>query len=401
MHRRILHKIHIIVALGIAGVLYFGWIYPSLHVQSRLAKAWIGSARRIVVFGDSFSDTQSYLIDAPESSQRPIRDQAEGRRWTEVLCEEFVCDSLYNFARTAKDPDAIYSGGAVLDNNVYVNTIQNDTASLGLLPDLKAQVEHWIKWESLREIPEAEDEEEVLFTITFGFWDIWQYATLELKEAESAIMSSIYSLFQQLDIIVEHSAADPRFVITGLWDITFSPHFQSLSVNQTAPHFGEAQHKMIYLVTYWNRALYSAASRWPKAELFVVDWQSWIMDQIRITQMDGLKVWDTAVGPIKPVFDDVSSACYIGSPAAGSSTPRLDPHQPDRCQNPERKLFWDHTHFSGMAHILLGKEAVRMVEANNTANPGVLNPPSAAANYSDKVNKLVRIHLIPSLAPGS
>jgi hypothetical protein len=89
MHRRrLLTKIHIIAVLGIASFVYFGWIYPSLHVKSRLVKAWSGSSRRIIVFGDSFSDNGEYLIDPPDAKERPVRDPAEGPRWNEVLCEE-------------------------------------------------------------------------------------------------------------------------------------------------------------------------------------------------------------------------------------------------------------------------------------------------------------------------
>jgi hypothetical protein len=88
MHRRLLKKIHVVVTLGIASLLYFSWIYPTLHVKSRLVKAWAGSSRRIVVFGDSFSDTGVYLIDPPKEDQKPIRDSAAGQRWTETLCEE-------------------------------------------------------------------------------------------------------------------------------------------------------------------------------------------------------------------------------------------------------------------------------------------------------------------------
>jgi hypothetical protein len=214
---------------------------------------------------------------------------------------------------------------------------------LGLLPDLKAQVQHWIKWEQQREISDTDTDdevEEVIFTISFGFWDMWQYATLELKEAENAIKTSVYTLFQQMDFIAEHCAVDPRFVITGLWDITFSPHFQSLSLNATAPHFGEAQHKMIYLVSYWNSALYSASNKFGKGDIFIVDWQSWVMEQIRLTQMDALKLYDTAAGPIKPAFDDVTTPCFVGISAADNLSPQTNAGKPERCEKPERNLFW-------------------------------------------------------------
>lgn len=83
-----LTKVHVIAVLGIASILYLSWIYPTLHVKSHLAKTWTGTSRRIVVFGDSFSDTGVYLIDPPKEEEKPIRDPAAGQRWTEALCEE-------------------------------------------------------------------------------------------------------------------------------------------------------------------------------------------------------------------------------------------------------------------------------------------------------------------------
>lgn len=83
-----LTKIHVIAALGISSVLYFSWIYPTLHIKSHLVKTWAGTSRRIVVFGDSFSDTGVYLIDPPKEEEKPVRDPAAGQRWTEALCEE-------------------------------------------------------------------------------------------------------------------------------------------------------------------------------------------------------------------------------------------------------------------------------------------------------------------------
>jgi hypothetical protein len=91
MHiRLLLTRVYLVAALVICTLLYFAWIYPTLHVQSRINKALTGSSRRIIVFGDSFSDTGSYAIPAPPNELRPARNPAEGRRWTEVLCEEVL-----------------------------------------------------------------------------------------------------------------------------------------------------------------------------------------------------------------------------------------------------------------------------------------------------------------------
>ncbi|KAE9965142.1 hypothetical protein BLS_000865 [Venturia inaequalis] len=391
MQRPRLIKVYFIAALGIASILYLSWIYPTLHVKTHLVKTWAGTSRRIVVFGDSFSDTGIYLIDPPKEDDTPIRDPAAGQRWTETLCEEFVCDGIHNFARSTKDPEATYSGGAVIDNDIYVKTTQNDSVLLGLLPDLKAQVQHWLRWEERRAVEAADDEseEETIFAISFGFYDIFQYAILDLGDAQNAITQSMHVLFQQLDIIAEHSSSAPQVLISGLWDVTFAPHFQSLSLseNNTLPQFGGAQHKMIYLVEYWNSALIQTSMTWSKGDVFYLNWQNWVMDQIRTTQLHDLNIVDSSGnGKETVVFDDVTSPCLLRSSADNSIA----------CARPERNLFWDQAHFSGRAHNLLGKEAVKVVESNWTTNAEVRSQPSKAEGIT--TNQL--IHLIPSLAPG-
>lgn len=190
----------------------------------------------------------------------------------------------------------------------------------------------------------ADDEkkEETIFTISFGFWDLWNYGSMELEVAQDAISQSILVLFQQLDIIAEHSSSDPQVLITGLWDVSFSPHFQSLSENNTAFHFGEVQHKMIYLVKYWNSALIQASTNWGKGDVFYLNWQSWVMDQIRITQMHELKIVDSSgIGKEEVIFDDVLRPCLLGSSSNNDTTSsQKGVNKPARCLKPERNLFW-------------------------------------------------------------
>jgi len=397
---RFLARVHVIAVLVLASLFYFVWIYPSLHVTSRITKAWTGSSRRIVVFGDSFSDTAVYVVDPPDEGSKLVRDPAEGYRWTEVLCQEFVCDSVDNFARSSNSRISPYSGGAVVDNAVYANTTSRNETSLGLLPDLKAQIEQWVSHEEKKgKIVDDGSLEETVFTISFGFWDIWQYATLEVKAAQDAISCSIYEMFQQLDIIADRSLTAPRIVIPTLWDITFSPRYMSLSQNQTGLHFGEEQHKMIYLVKYWNSALAQMAVRWPGGDVFLPDWHTWTLEQIRSTQMDQLGIHDSmGIGTQRPVFRNVSAPCYL-PPVVDEVSAKVGAGKQDHCQNPRHYLFWDDMHFSGSAHQLLGKEVAKMISANDTANASIRSSPSATEGNNG--NQLVKIHLIPSLAPGN
>jgi hypothetical protein len=90
LHLRSITRLQLIAALALFTFFYLVWIFPSLRVTTRITKAWVGRQRRVVVFGDSFSDTMTYLLDVPENSLRVARDPEEGERWVEVLCSE-VC----------------------------------------------------------------------------------------------------------------------------------------------------------------------------------------------------------------------------------------------------------------------------------------------------------------------
>lgn len=92
---RFLTRIHNTVAAVIIVVLYFSWMQPSLHIRTRIEKVWKGSSRRVVVFGDDWSDTGEYRMAAPPKSTIRDRDSDRGKVWTEALCKEVV--HLYHF----------------------------------------------------------------------------------------------------------------------------------------------------------------------------------------------------------------------------------------------------------------------------------------------------------------
>lgn len=82
---RTLTRFHALVFLAICTLAYIGWVLPSLQIQNRVQKVLSRSQRRIVVFGDSWSDTGEYRVQIPSNNpqhnvSRPL--------WTEALCEE-------------------------------------------------------------------------------------------------------------------------------------------------------------------------------------------------------------------------------------------------------------------------------------------------------------------------
>ena len=76
---RFLTRVRILSVLGISSILYFGWILHSLHITTRINKAWTGSSHQLVVFGDSWSDIGEYRISPPDEASTPVRDAEQGK----------------------------------------------------------------------------------------------------------------------------------------------------------------------------------------------------------------------------------------------------------------------------------------------------------------------------------
>jgi len=348
-HLRRRLRLHLLVALVVSTCLYFSFVYPSLHVPIRIYKAWHGSHRRLVVFGDSFSDTGIYQADPPGDDLALVRDPDEGKRWTEVLCDEILCDSLENYARSWPAPDGHIRHGAVIHNDLYKDAaIQSNITTISseqMLPDLGIQVKQWIKHEENRSYQELDVEEELVFTVFFGTWDVWQYAMLNREEAQSAILTSLNHLFAQLDIVVEHASVQPRFVLPGLWDLSFAPRFRDgLTLKEKTALASEEGHKMVYLIKFWNMELIKRASAWKNAHLFVPNLDAWIVDKIRWQQLFTLGITDSiGVGVGLPEFEDVSHPCLTGSHWESDETNDAFVEETDivhPCDRPDQYLFW-------------------------------------------------------------
>jgi hypothetical protein len=339
--------------------LYFSWVYPSLHVPIRIYKAWHGSQRRIIVFGDSFSDTGTYAIYPPDVDLIPIRDPDEGKRWTEVLCDEIVCDSLENFARSWPYPEGNPRFGAVIHNDLYRGaTLEANVTYLTdeqLLPDLGLQVQQWIKCEQKRNYHDAEEDDEIVFTVFFGSWDVWQFALLNRENAQAAITESINWLFNQLDIIAAHSPSQARFVVPEVWDMTFTPRFRrSLTSQERAAFLSQEGHKLVWMIKFWNLELIQRARTWENGEIYVPDTDGWLVQKIRHQQLFNLGITNsTGVGVGAPEFVDVSNPCLRASHIPPNETSDSSADETvviHPCEAPEKYLFWSDTSGHTLQH---------------------------------------------------
>lgn len=74
-------------ALTISTILYVTWM-NSAGFEEIVNTVWRGSAHRIVVFGNDWSDTGNYRVSSPALSAIVARDADRGDLWVETLCKE-------------------------------------------------------------------------------------------------------------------------------------------------------------------------------------------------------------------------------------------------------------------------------------------------------------------------
>ena len=85
--------------IGLCSILYLTWFLPGFSVKNELGRLlptvsvtngthmqWNNKPRRLIVFGDSWSDNGVYPVDPPSKDQMPDREEARGMVWTEWLC---------------------------------------------------------------------------------------------------------------------------------------------------------------------------------------------------------------------------------------------------------------------------------------------------------------------------
>lgn len=349
-----------------------------MHIKTRVQKAWKGSVHQLVVFGDDWSDIGEYRISPPESSSIPTKDSDQGELWTEVLCNELVCDYIDNFAQSQPSSKDEVKTGALVSNDIYANATSPNKTEFVPLADFKTQVQQWINFEKqARLMPGRQSKDEwTVFTVLFGVWDIWQYARLERSKAIFAIERSIEEFFHHLNTLAEHSESTIKVVVPLLFDVTFLPRFQRRKADP-ANQFAQDQHLAVYLLAYWNTALSLSAVRWTGGEIFMPDLGRILVGQVRAKQLYAMRITDaTGAGKESPLFDEVERPCLLPN-SESEELGKLQTSGVKKCSYPSRHLFWDDMHLSGVAHRLIGKEAASLINSNNTFNTDALEQAKA------------------------
>ncbi|KKA20516.1 hypothetical protein T310_5460 [Rasamsonia emersonii CBS 393.64] len=310
---RFVSKFYILVALAGCSILFsvrLLWMSSDyMPISPGHDPAFQVTEKRLVVFGDSWSDSAS-------------RDEEQGPLWTEWLC-----------SMTASVFQGAYAG-AVIDN-AELQSFESGLSWLRRpLPDLRSQIDQWsaaeqdfLRKEGLSGEAIQERQSNTIFAVSFMVWDLWKFVGEDYNLASQSISHSIDSLFEQLTILSERWASnDSKIILMMAVDVTFLPAF---------PQSLEEQKNMVSLVSSWNNVLRGKAKEWDHGSIYLFDTNHFMLDQIREWQFFAAGMIDAnELGKNEdPGWVDVAHACVQTRKKGlfSSETP---------CENPEKYLFW-------------------------------------------------------------
>ncbi|KAI4239324.1 MAG: hypothetical protein L6R40_005539 [Gallowayella cf. fulva] len=291
-------------AVCLCSFLYLVCYLPTASVRHELKSAWSNAPRRLIVFGDSWSDNGRYPIDVPPKKLLPMKEEAQGLLWTEWLCSavgdarpaasvsevtQIQCSHHDNFARSLPSAPGTDLRGAVVNRAVLNRTLPAAHGEITMLSDLKTQVAQWLRFERKQYTSSRMGEKEkrgTIFTVWFALWDIWYYSQLNSDDASAAIRQSMDTLFEQLEIIADNWPTGAKIILPEAMDPTFLPGW---SMKRTGPggsdNSADDQRNAVQLVRQWNTALDQRASGWEKGEIYIYNTNDWMLDQVREAQL--------------------------------------------------------------------------------------------------------------------
>ncbi|KAL9603133.1 MAG: hypothetical protein Q9219_001336 [cf. Caloplaca sp. 3 TL-2023] len=360
---KLLTRSHGAIAVCACSILYLTYYFPTVSVRHELRSAWSNAPRRLIVFGDSWSDNSIYPADSPPKNLLPVKEEAQGPVWTEWLClavsgssgympavsspltaGQIKCNHHDNFARSLPSPVTTDLRAAVVDGAVLNRTFAAEHGEIPLVSDLKTQVAQWLKFEKKQYTSSRMREMEkrgTIFTVWFSLWDIWYYSQLPSEGASEAIRLSIDTLFEQLGIIADHWPLGAKIILPEAMDPTFLPGW---SMKRTGPagsdHSADDQRNAVQLVKQWNAALDRKASSWSRGQIYIYNTNEWMLDQVREAQLIIGDMSDhNGLGKSGSPWDSVQLAC-VSDRDADAATITTATKSVTRCSDPQKYLFW-------------------------------------------------------------
>lgn len=232
----------------------------------------------------------------------------------------------------------------VIDSSLLDNISTFEYEAVYPLADLKTQVAQWIRFERERSsIGRGHDfkRDGAIFVVWFSLWDLWYFSKKTKDEASEAVDRTMDTLFEQLDVIAEHSSSRVRVIMPDAIDPTFLPGWRATRTGLFgSDRRADDQRNAVRLVKKWNKALDDRAATWKKGVLYISGAHKWLLDQLREQQLIARKLSDrNGLGTHGSPWIDVQSGCIVTtndrSPDLGEA-----PRVVDRCPEPNKYLFW-------------------------------------------------------------
>jgi hypothetical protein len=308
----------------------------------------------------------------------------------------------------ASQPSAAFPAspptGAVTSKQLYASSPLNIT--LSPLPDLAAQIQEFLSSEA------RSTEDNTLFALSFGFWDVYHLASLDYELAQNMTADAVGQLVYQINILYSHytedfynrtanenaTTSDPppfRLVIPRLFDPTLVPGWLSQHAILPSPsNVAEQQKQAVYLAERWNSRLENALGSWvadgadaegddpnelgasepaanetvissqwelPRKDIFYYDLPQYLLDIMVEHQLEHARQSDAAgLGKGQSPFISVSEPCLkkgsAGQEGAGDGVRNTV------CAEPQVYLFWDEFNLGGAANEGIGKKVAGMIK---------------------------------------
>ncbi|KAF8863609.1 hypothetical protein BDZ45DRAFT_798197 [Acephala macrosclerotiorum] len=247
-----------------------------------------GNGIRLVIFGDSWVDD---LIEEGHGGK--------GNNWPQVLCDEINCTSRLNFAASqpsdawpASPPTGVTASNEIHEWAISQNKfLRGEEHNCTAYPDLASQIKSYISLPAPKIQPS-----ETIFILSFGFWDIYNFARLDFTAAQNVTDTSVDFIFDQLDILYAHFATNLypinlpapnptnsttndaipapahkfKVIIPRIFDPTLLPGWISQRPIPPKPSsVAEQQKNAIYLTERWNQAVENKMGAWMERKVVI------------------------------------------------------------------------------------------------------------------------------------
>jgi hypothetical protein len=295
-------------------------------------------------------------------------------------------------------------------NALYRKTIE-DSRSIplvngsNLLPDLAAQIQSFI-----HENTTSKNLSETIFIVSSGFWDIYNYASIDFELGKNATDTAVDELFDQLSILYSHltsritspennsrsntsTQADPptfQVMLPKLLDPSLTPGWLSHRPLPLKPSsIAEQQKNAMYLTARWNMRIENKMVSWMKPppsdtsttnpssiqtvekDIFYFDLPETVLDMMIEFQLQDTGISESAdsgLGKGYTPFDCVDVPCLRDSRFEEES----EEEEFDElngmlvCKTPDEYMFWDAFGIGSVAKKNIALEAATFVSGGKS-----------------------------------